>query len=313
MKRILATLLFSLMFFGLCAQKADLPNVTLKAFDGSSFDVSKFNNDGKPFIIAFWATWCPIDIKQFKAWTEVYDEWVETTGVKIFAVSIDNQRDIAKAKSLIIKNAWPFEFLFDENQKLYKSMIQQSSGAVPFMFLFNGDGKIVWSNSGYLDGYEEDVYKAILNCYLKKNTTNVLDVDVTNYKGENVILKNAVINGKISVVCFCGSKTSTKYLDSMKSIYNRIDKNKVSISVVTYRMEDITKNEKNPLLQLYTQRQWPFELFIHEGRQRSLELFVSTMPYTYLFDKNGKLIYHYPGYWDGREETIYKDILKLIK
>ena len=32
----------------------------------------------------------------------------------------------------------------------------------PHTFLFNGEGKIVWQHTGYLDGGEEDLYQEIL-------------------------------------------------------------------------------------------------------------------------------------------------------
>ena len=41
------------------AQNAQMPqNITLKTVDGTSVQSSVIQNDGKPVVISFWATWC---------------------------------------------------------------------------------------------------------------------------------------------------------------------------------------------------------------------------------------------------------------
>ena len=149
-----------MMFFGLSAQsKSDLPNITLKNLNGETVNIAELNNDGNPFVMTFWATWCGPCVKEHNALTEVYDEWVEETGVKIFAVSIDDARSTAKIKPFVDGKGWPFEILLDVNSELKRAM---NVSTPPHTFLFNGDGKIVWQHTGYLDGGEEDLYQEIL-------------------------------------------------------------------------------------------------------------------------------------------------------
>ena len=159
MKKLLATLLFIFMFFGLAAQKSDLPNITLKNLDGESVNISEISNGGKPFVMTFWATWCGPCVKEHNALTEVYDDWVEETGVKIFSVSIDDSRSSAKIKPFVDGKGWPFEILLDVNKDLARAMNVNNP---PHTFLFDGKGKIVWQHTGYLDGGEEDLYEEIL-------------------------------------------------------------------------------------------------------------------------------------------------------
>ena len=35
-----------------------LPSVDLKTLDGKAINTKEISNDGKPFAICFWATWC---------------------------------------------------------------------------------------------------------------------------------------------------------------------------------------------------------------------------------------------------------------
>ena len=160
MKKLLALLLFGFMFFGLTAQnKTNLPNITLKNLDGQSVNISEINNGGKPFVMTFWATWCGPCVKEHNALTEVYDDWVEETGVKIISVSIDDARATAKIKPFVEGKGWPFEILLDVNKELARAMNVTNP---PHTFLFDGNGKIVWQHTGYLDGGEEDLYEEIL-------------------------------------------------------------------------------------------------------------------------------------------------------
>ena len=160
MKKLLATLFFGLMFFGLAAQnKSNLPNITFKNLDGESVNIAEINNGGKPFVITFWATWCGPCVKEHNALTEVYDDWVEETGVKIISVSIDDARSTAKIKPFVDGKGWPFEILLDVNKDLARAMNVSNP---PHTFLFDGSGKIVWQHTGYLDGGEEDLYQEIL-------------------------------------------------------------------------------------------------------------------------------------------------------
>ena len=160
MKKLFALLVAALVVTGLHAQqKSDLPNVTVKDLQGKDVNIAKLSNNGKPFVLTFWATWCGPCIKEHNALDEVYSDWQKETGVKIFAVSIDDSRTTAKVKPFIEGKGWEFEVLLDVNGDLKRAMNVSNP---PHTFLFDGKGKIVYQHTGYFDGAEEDLYEEIL-------------------------------------------------------------------------------------------------------------------------------------------------------
>jgi len=135
-----------------------LPSIIVKSMDGKPFNTADFSNDGKPFIITFWATWCKPCIKEHDAINDVYGDWVDETGVKMFAVSIDNARSSKRVLPTINGKGWEFDILLDENSDFKRAM---NVNVPPHTFIVNGEGLIVWQHVGYLDGDEEEYIEII--------------------------------------------------------------------------------------------------------------------------------------------------------
>ena len=160
MKKILLALCAMLIGGTLLAQNAKLPDsVTLKTLDGTSVTSAAIQNDGKPIIISFWATWCGPCRMELNTIREVYDEWVEETGVKLVAVSIDNTRTSAKVKPLVDASDWPYEVYLDQNMDFAKALnIGQDP---PHTFVINGNGEIVFHHTGFQPGAEEELIEVV--------------------------------------------------------------------------------------------------------------------------------------------------------
>ncbi|MFH1052245.1 MAG: TlpA disulfide reductase family protein [bacterium] len=136
----------------------DIPSVTVLDIKNKKVDTKTFSNDGKPFIILFWATWCKPCIQELKAIHEVYEEWQEETGVKIIAMSIDDSRSNKKVAPFVNGRNWKFDVYIDENSDFRRAMNVNNP---PHSFLVDGKGKIVWQHNGYAPGDEDNMLKEL--------------------------------------------------------------------------------------------------------------------------------------------------------
>lgn len=135
-----------------------LPSVDIKTMDGEAFNSGDISNDGKPVIITFWATWCKPCIKEHDAINEEYEDWVDETGVKLYAVSIDNARSSRSVMPMVNGKSWEFDVLLDENGDFKRAM---NVNVPPHTFILNGEGQIVWQHVGYLEGDESEYIEIV--------------------------------------------------------------------------------------------------------------------------------------------------------
>lgn len=142
------------------AQEAQIPASILKSLDGKQFNSADFDNEGKPMIINFWATWCSPCKKELNNIAELYDDWVDETGVKLIAVSIDDARSQSRVLPYVNGSAWDYEVYIDENQDFKRAM---GVNNVPHTFLVDGEGKIVYQHNNYAPGDEYELYEQILS------------------------------------------------------------------------------------------------------------------------------------------------------
>jgi cytochrome c biogenesis protein CcmG, thiol:disulfide interchange protein DsbE len=135
-----------------------LPSTDIKDVDGNPFNTSKIQNDGKPIIISFWATWCKPCIKELTTIAEDYSDWQEETGVKLYAVSVDDSRSMNQVRPLVNGKGWEYAVLLDPNGDFKRAM---NVGPIPQTFLINGKGEIVWTHTSFSDGAELDLIKHV--------------------------------------------------------------------------------------------------------------------------------------------------------
>lgn len=140
------------------AAMAQMPKLTLNDINGNKVETDTLGTHGQPVIIDFFATWCKPCNRELSAISEVYDEWVEETGVRLVAISIDQAQNIHKVKPLVDENEWPYEVLLDPNSDLKRALGIQM---IPYVLIIDGKGNIVYRHNGYTDGAENELIEKI--------------------------------------------------------------------------------------------------------------------------------------------------------
>ncbi len=137
---------------------AKLPSVDIQTIDGKVFNTKDITNDGKPIIVSLWATWCKPCIAELLAIADEYEDWVDETGVKLYAISIDDAKTSARVAPFVNGKGWDYTVLLDVNSDFKRAM---NVNDVPYLCILNGNGEIVWQHTSYAPGSESEVYEII--------------------------------------------------------------------------------------------------------------------------------------------------------
>lgn len=136
-----------------------LPEAMVEDINGIRSSTTAFENDGAPIIISFWATWCKPCLKELAAIEEVYEDWVDETGVKLIAISVDDSRSAPRVRSFVLGSGWEYDVYLDKNGDFKRAMNVVN---IPHTFLLDGEGNIVYQHTSYAPGDEDDLYEKIL-------------------------------------------------------------------------------------------------------------------------------------------------------
>lgn len=158
MKRffIIALMMLSLMIIISDDAFCGASNFTLEDMDGNLF-VLKDNLGKGPILLDFWATWCTPCKNALPYMQEIYDKYKDQ-GFSFVSISIDSPKSQGKIKPLIMSKKFTFPVLLDPNSEVLK-MFQGVS--VPFQVLFDKDGNIIETHTGYNPGDEKVIEEKI--------------------------------------------------------------------------------------------------------------------------------------------------------
>lgn len=149
------------------AASAQVPSVKVENAKGESFDTAALLEEGTPMIISFWSTTCKPCIRELEAVYEALPDWQEEVDFRVVAVSTDDSRQLAKAKSFAEGRGWGSDFtlLFDKNQDFMRAM---NVTVVPHVFVVDAKGKVVFSHTAYVQGGEVELFEAVKKSVRKK-------------------------------------------------------------------------------------------------------------------------------------------------
>ena len=142
---------------------AQVPSVTVENAKGEAVNTKSLLDEGTPMIVSFWSTSCKPCIRELDAIYDALPDWLDEADFRVVAVSTDDSRLLAKAKSFAEGRGWGEEYtlLFDKNQDFMRAM---NVSVVPHVFVIDGKGKIVYSHTSYVPGNELELFEAIKKC-----------------------------------------------------------------------------------------------------------------------------------------------------
>ena len=137
----------------------NLQDLALKDMEGNAVQTLDLIQQDGPTVFCFWATWCSPFKRELNNYAELYDDWVDETGVKIVAVSVDDQRSVNRVAPYVNSVGWDYDILLDPNREFARAM---NVNNVPHTFVVDRDGKVVWSHNNYADGDEYELEEELL-------------------------------------------------------------------------------------------------------------------------------------------------------
>jgi thiol-disulfide isomerase/thioredoxin len=145
---------------------------------------------------------------------------------------------------------------------------------------------------------------------LAANAQDVPKVLVKNLKGENVNFSEIIKKGRITVVSFWATwcVPCKKEINNISEVMPEWKKN-MDFDFVTVSIDD-TRNVAKVKSYANTMK-WEFPTVIDDKQELKQKLNFPSVPYTVVFDQNGKIVFTHQGYVEG-DEVILKDKLKEL-
>lgn len=138
------------------------PNFKVENLDGEIVELNNEVGEG-PILLSFWATWCKPCIEELAEYKKIYKDY-KVKGFKMFAISTDDERTVAKVKPFVKSKGFEFPVLLDTNSDISRLYYAQS---VPYSVILDKKGMIIYSHLGYMKGDEAKV-KEIISSEINK-------------------------------------------------------------------------------------------------------------------------------------------------
>lgn len=130
---------------------------TLGTVDGGSVNFHETLKKG-PVVISFWATWCKPCQKEMPHLNAFAAEYADQ--MTFLAVNTDNSKSVAKVAPLVNSKGWDnLIYPLDTGGLLQSQM--QIGGTIPFLAMYDQQGREVYRHVGYKPGDEVELKHAI--------------------------------------------------------------------------------------------------------------------------------------------------------
>ncbi len=139
---------------------------------------------------------------------------------------------------------------------------------------------------------------------------NLPNVDVKKIDGSSFNFKNIDNNGNPIVISFWATwcKPCTKELNNIAELYEDWQ-DETNVKLVAVSIDD--RRSQSKVAPYVNSSGWEYEIYIDPNSDLKRAMGVSTVPHTFLLDKNKQIIWQHRGYVEGDEYELFDEILKL--
>jgi len=143
----------------------------------------------------------------------------------------------------------------------------------------------------------------------QKKHNDMPNMDIKTLEGK-MISARSIIKDKPTVISFWATwcKPCVKELsaihDAMPDWKEVLDFKMIAISIDDSRSE-------HRVAPFVKSRSWEFEVYLDPNSELKRALNVATVPHTFVFDTNGKLVWQHSGYTEGDEEELLNKLMSL--
>ena len=103
-------------------------------------------------------------------------------------------------------------------------------------------------------------------------------------------------------------KPCTKELNNIAEIYEDWQ-DETNVKLVAVSIDD--RRSQSKVAPYVNSSGWEYEIYIDSNSDLKRAMGVSTVPHTFLLDKNKQIIWQHRGYVEGDEYELFDEILKL--
>lgn len=138
----------------------DMGKIPIQTWEGKTITPQSWIDGKTPFVVSFWFATCKYCFEEMDAVAERFADWYGVIPFRFIGVCTDDARSIAKAKAVCRSRGWDdFQFYFDTNKAYARAM---NVASMPHLFLFDREGKLVYTHIGYAPGDEDRLYEQLL-------------------------------------------------------------------------------------------------------------------------------------------------------
>jgi cytochrome c biogenesis protein CcmG/thiol:disulfide interchange protein DsbE len=133
-----------------------VPNWSLRCADGSQIDFYEALKKG-PVLVSFWALWCQPCLKELPHLNSLA---AETEGrLTVLAINMDSSKSVAKVRPFLSSKRYKVTVPLDTAGDVGRLL--QVGGVIPFLVLYDANGREVYRHVGYKEGDEVELQKRV--------------------------------------------------------------------------------------------------------------------------------------------------------